>query len=99
MRELFVWYRVSEVRAAEAESAVLLMQQALRAEHRGLVAGLLVRRDEPAGVQTWMETYACPGTRGGIDADLQRSIEVHARSLDAVIEGLRHVEAFERLRG
>ena len=99
MRELFVWYRVREAQAAAAEAAVQAMQQTLRAEHRGLLAGLLVRRDEPAGVQTWMETYACPGTRGGIDADLQGSIEAHARSLDAVIEGMRHVEAFERLRG
>ena len=99
MRELFVWYRVGEAQAAGAEAAVLSMQQALTAEHRGLVAGLLIRRDEPAGVQTWMETYACPGNPGGIDAEVERSIEARARSLAGTTDGTRHVEAFERRLG
>jgi hypothetical protein len=99
VRELFVWYRVAEAHAAEAETAVLSMQRALEAGHRGLVTGLLVRRDEPAGAQTWMETYACADAAGGIDANLEHSIAAHASSLDALIEGPRHVEAFERLRG
>ena len=97
MRELFVWYRVAPSRAEAAHAAVLAMQQALMAEHAGLAARLLVRRDEPESLQTWMETYACAASAHGVDAVLERSIRARAVSLAAVLEGPRHVEAFERM--
>ncbi len=99
MRELFVWYRVAPVRAATARDAVLAMQQDLVAEHAGLNARLLVRRDEADAMQTWMETYARTGSANGVDAVLERSIRERALALDAVLDGPRHVEAFERLLG
>jgi len=97
VRELFVWYRVAPSRAAAARAAVQAMQQTLVAEHPGLAARLLVRRDEPGALQTWMETYACAASAQGVDPDLERSIRDRALSLAAVLEGPRHVEAFERM--
>lgn len=97
MRELFVWYRVAPARVAAARAAVLAMQQALMAEHPGLAARLLVRRDDPEALQTWMETYACTGSAPGVDGVLEHSIRDRALSLTPVLDGPRHVEAFERL--
>ena len=96
MRELFVWYRVDERRAEEARAAVTAMQRALVATCAGLQARLLVRRTDR--VQTWMETYAfAPGARNedGISATIEAAIAGAARALDGVIEGERHVEAFD----
>jgi hypothetical protein len=99
VRELFVWYRVAESRASTAQGAVLAMQHALMAEHPGLAARLLVRRDGPAGAQTWMETYANTSAPEGVGPALERSIEARATLLAAVHDGPRHVEAFEPVRG
>jgi hypothetical protein len=95
VRELFVWYRVAPSAAVAARAAVLAMQQALMAEHPGLAARLLVRRDDANAPQTWMETYACAASAHGIDPALERSIMERALSLATVLEGPRHVEAFE----
>lgn len=95
MRELFIWYRVAPARAAAARTAVLAMHQTLVAAHPGLAARLLVRRDEPEALQTWMETYACAASAQGVDPAIERSIRERALSLAAVLEGPRHVEAFE----
>ena len=96
MRELFVWYRVRAERVGEARAAVREMQDALASRWPGLQARLLTR-DEVGGGQTWMETYARAGgateTRG-IDAAIEDGIATAARSLAALIESPRHVEAF-----
>jgi hypothetical protein len=42
-----------------------------------------------------METYACAASAHGIDPALERSIMERALSLATVLEGPRHVEAFE----
>lgn len=99
MRELFVWYRVAEPKAAAARAEVLRMQQALAADHPGLSARLLARDDGSAALQTWMETYACRVSPAGVDAALEGSIERRAQSLDGLIEGPRHTEAFQPVRG
>ena len=97
-RELFVYYRVAAASACSARTAVEALQAALRDAHPGLEARLLRRRDDgPAGgVETWMETYARPGSPQGVDAALQRAIEDRAAvALAAFVDGVRHVEAFE----
>ena len=97
-RELFVYYRVAAASAHGARAAVEALQAALRAAHPGLEARLLRRRDDgPAGgVETWMETYARPGSPEGVDTALQRAIEDRAAAvLAAWVDGARHVEAFE----
>jgi hypothetical protein len=98
VRELFVWYRVDERRADAARAAVTAMQGALVAACAGLQVRLLVRRGG-SGVQTWMETYSrsasFPDDPSGIDATIEAAIEAAARALQGVIDGERHVEAFE----
>jgi Domain of unknown function (DUF4936) len=97
VRELFVWYRVRDERAEQALAAVRTMQGELVATWPGLQARLLTRVD-PGGVQTWMESYAratdSPPGQAGIDADIARTIELAALPLAALLEGVRHVEAF-----
>lgn len=75
------------------------MQEALAAEHPGLAARLLARGDASVELQTWMEVYACSASPTGVDAALEESIERRARSLHGWIEGPRHAEAFELVRG
>jgi hypothetical protein len=97
VRELFVWYRVDDARAEPARAAVRAMQRSLAASHPGLRMRLLVRPG--AGVQTWMETYAIvPSPRSdqrGIDPETEAAIADAARSLRGVVDGERHVEAFD----
>ncbi|MEP6738933.1 MAG: DUF4936 family protein [Caldimonas sp.] len=95
MRELFVWYRVVDARAAAARAAVQDMQQSLSVEVPGLRARLLVRKGEAKTAQTWMESYACSHGLAGISADIEVLIEARAQALAGFIEGTRHVEAFE----
>ncbi len=94
MSELFVWYRVRSRSAKAALSAVSTMQAALCADVEGLVARLLIRSDDDAALQTWMETYARPGHDAGVDVDITARIEARAKSLTGLIEGARHGEAF-----
>jgi hypothetical protein len=99
VRELFVWYRVDERRADAARAAVESMQRSLAQAITGLQTRLLVRRD--ADRQTWMETYARTQSSAvecdGIDATTEAAIAAAALSLNGVIEGERHVEAFDAL--
>jgi hypothetical protein len=95
-RELFVWYRVRRERAGEARAAVVAMQRSLAAQWPALQARLLVRDD--GGLATWMESYSSGATDAaptGIDADIEAAIAAAARALAGLIEGERHVEAFE----
>ena len=97
-RELFVWYRVRRESADAAGTAVVALQRSLRREWPGLQARLLVRDD--GETSTWMETYSLTagGTeddRRGIDAAVEAAIAAAAaQSLDGLIEGQRHCEAF-----
>lgn len=97
MRELFVWYRVDDRCADAARAAVAAMQRALASSCPGLRMRLLVRQG--AGVQTWMESYArAPSPHGdsrGVDAETEAAIAAAALSLEGVIDGERHVEAFD----
>lgn len=94
MRELFVWYRVSEGQREAARVAVLAMQQALRTRTAGLRARLLVRTDAQGSTQTWMETYAVAGSKAGVDNELEAAIEIEAAMTVPLIDGPRHSEAF-----
>jgi hypothetical protein len=72
------------------------MHRSLTAKWPGLQVRLLVRSD--AGRQTWMETYARARTArhdDGIDATLEAAIAAAALPLRSLIDGERHVEAFE----
>jgi len=95
-RELFVWYRVRRERGDEARVAVLALQRALRSERPGLQARLLIRDD--GETSTWMETYSLParsvGDDLGIDAATEAAIAAAALTLEGLIDGPRHVEAF-----
>jgi hypothetical protein len=97
-RELFVWYRVRRESADAAHTAVLALQRSLRREWPGLQARLLVRDD--GETSTWMETYSLTSRiadddRGGIDGVVEAAIAAAAaQSLDGLIEGERHCEAF-----
>jgi hypothetical protein len=95
-RELFVWYRVRRERAGEARAAVLALQRSLGAQWPGLQGRLLTRDD--VETSTWMETYSRPAQGTGDDAGVDRAIEAAiaaaALSLEGLIEGPRHVEAF-----
>lgn len=97
MRELFIYYAVDPAQAGALREALAAWHRALRAEHPGLIARVLVRSDAPGARQTWMETYS---TRpellpDGIDAALQARIEADARArLLPLIAGDRHVEVF-----
>lgn len=95
MRELFVYYRVRDADAARARKAVVAMQDELRATRRGLQARLLVRQGEADGPQTWMETYSAGSGSAGIDVACEALIEAHAIRLAPLIDGSRHVEAFD----
>ena len=99
MRELYIYYRIRRDRAEAALRAVRALQQSLRTSHPELVARLL-RRDGDAELQTWMETYAFAaaprhGMDDGVDAGLEVAIEAGAASFAALLEGPRHVEAFD----
>ncbi len=96
-RELFIWYRVRRQCADDARIAVAAMQRSLRSAWTGLQARLLVR--DGGDTTTWMETYSRPATsaadRGGLDAEIEAAIAAAAAPLDGLIEGTRHVEAFD----
>ena len=92
-RELFIYWHVAPGRLAEAGAAMAAFQQALQAQHTGLVTRLYCRSDDDAGRATLMETYALPG---GIPQALQTTLVVQgAQAAAPWCEGSRHVEVFE----
>ena len=100
MRELFVYYRVESAQADAARRAVQAMQERLRGAHPGLDARLLVRGGGGASLlQTWMETYALPGSPEGVDARLEARIEAAADAWSELRTGPRHVESFDVASG
>ena len=94
MRELYIYYRVEGVQAAAACRAVEAMQAQLRRDYPALVARLLTRAGDGSVPQTWMETYALPGSTGGVDSDLEATIEAEAATWAHLVSGPRHLEAF-----
>ena len=94
MRELFVYYRIDDGAASAARDAVEAMQERLRVAHPGLVARLLVRDDDASTPQTWMETYALPGSSAGADRHVEAAVEAEAAAWASLRAGPRHVEAF-----
>lgn len=95
MRELFVYYRIRKADAVAAREAVSGMQSELRLSQTGLRARLFTRQSVDGGLQTWMETYSLAGGKQGIDADLEAAIEAAAAAWSHLVDGTRHVEAFE----
>jgi hypothetical protein len=97
VRELFVWYRVDARRTGAAREAVESMQRSLAQAIPGLQARLLVRCG--ADEETWMEAYARVSSPAiacaGIDAATETAIAAAALPLGGLIEGDRHVEAFD----
>lgn len=92
MRDLYIYYQVSEGNAAALELRVRAMQARLAGE-RG-IAGQLKRRPEAAdGKQTWMEIYlAAPAA---FDAALATAVRDAA--LTELTDGARHIEIFTDL--
>jgi hypothetical protein len=99
MRELYIYYRVDAAQAAAARSAVQAMHDRLRHAHPALDARLLVRPIDGSAPQTWMETYALPGSAGGVDGDLEALIETEAAAWAHLVSGPRHLEAFVAAAG
>ena len=84
LRALFIYYRVSQTRTAEA-----LMQR-----WPGLQARLWRRTDEvasPAVEQTWMEVYEHPA---GVDVLFEQMLAEQVHMLPPGLIGPRHVESF-----
>ena len=94
MRELFVYYRVDGSDAGAARRAVGVMHDRMRRAHPGLDARLLTRAGDGSSMQTWMETYALPGSAHGVDASVEAAIEAAAADWRELLAGPRHVEAF-----
>jgi len=94
MLELFNYYRVAPAEAPHALATVQDWQAALRLRHPGLQARLLKKHSAvEAGIETWMETYAAPGSGPDLVAGLQAELAQGPPLLAAGIE--RHVEGFE----
>ncbi len=104
-RALFVWWRVDASRLDEASATANALQAALVRSMPGLQARLYRRVDASAAEggggatlpsATVMETYAMES--GGITAEVEVQIEAAAQSaLGGLVDGERHVEAFEPL--
>ena len=96
MRELYVYYRVPERDAVEAEADAVRLQAALRTKTPGLLTRLLRRPVASDGFTTWMEVYAMDAVvePAGVGASLQADIEREAERHLTRIAGPRHVEVF-----
>ena len=92
MRELFVYYKVASINAADARAAFAQMQSQLQRAHPQLCVRLLRRPEEVNGVQTWMETYSVAAV--GVDAELQSAIDSAGAAMQPWITGPRHTEVF-----
>lgn len=94
LRALFIYYRVSQTRTAEALHAVITMQEALMQRWPGLQARLWRRTDEvasPAVEQTCMEVYEHPA---GVDVLFEQMLAEQVHMLPPGLIGPRHVESF-----
>lgn len=93
---LFIYFKLSALRAPQALQRLAAMQDDLRAGHPGLTARLLARTDvQGAGELTWMEIYEHPqGLSDAFLADLEAAV----LALPAGLIAPRHTETFAELR-
>ena len=91
-RELYVYFRAPVSRADAVRAAAMEMQLRLRGEIPGLQARLLKRPEVSNGHDTWMETYA---SADGVSDALGSTIEQRAAAWCELLDGSRHVEAFD----
>ena len=84
----YVWYRVRDDAAAEAETAVRALQARL-ACRTGIAGRLLKKRDAP---ETWMDIYEGVAEPQGFERQMQELVERY--DVEMFLEGGRHVECF-----
>ncbi len=84
----YVWYRVPEGVAAEAETAVRALQARLACSS-GIGGRLLKKRDAP---ETWMEVYEGVAEPQAFERQLQELVERY--DVEMFLDGGRHVECF-----
>lgn len=89
MRDLYIYYKVSEQNADALELRLRIMQAELGAL-TGVYGEIKRRPDSRDGLQTWMEIYA--GTGDGFDTAL--SAAESDAALSELIEGERRTEVF-----
>ena len=98
-RALFIYYRVSLTRRADAFQAITALQQTVMRRLPGVQARLWCRSDEHASdavEQTWMEVYEHPE---GVDALCEQVLLEQVRTLPDGLIGPRHVESFVPMGG
>lgn len=88
MNHYYIYYRVSEKAADEAETLVRSMQARL-ACRSGITGRLLKKRDE-AGL--WMEVYEDVAEPARFEHLLQQAVDEF--DLGMFIDGIRHAECF-----
>ena len=89
MRDLYIYYKVSEQHADALELRLRIMQAELGAL-TGVYGEIKRRPESRDGLQTWMEIYA--GTGDGFDTAL--SAAERDAALSELIEGERRTEVF-----
>ena len=89
MRDLYIYYKVSEQHADALELRLRIMQAELGAL-TGVYGEIKRRPGARDGLQTWMEIYA--GTGDGFDTALSEAERDAA--LSELIEGERRTEVF-----
>ncbi|WP_332878592.1 DUF4936 family protein [Massilia sp. S19_KUP03_FR1] len=92
MFELYIYYQVADVHAAELLPLVRSMQAAL-ARHEDVGTGLKRRPESEHGLQTWMEIY----TGTAPDFADRLALAVGAAGIAHLIDGRRHTEVFTEL--
>lgn len=89
MRDLYIYYKVSEQHADALELRLRIMQAELGAL-TGVYGEIKRRPESRDGLQTWMEIYA--GTGEGFDTAL--SAAESDAALSELIDGERRTEVF-----
>ncbi len=88
MHHYYIYYRINEKDAGEAETLVRSMQARL-ACRSGVSGHLLKKRDEPG---LWMEVYEEVSDPQGFERLLNQAVDEF--DLDIFIEGARKMECF-----
>lgn len=89
MFDLYVYYKVPEGNAGAMDRRLRIMQAELCAM-TGVDGQIKRRRDNPDGLQTWMEVYT--GAGEGFEAALCAA--VRKADIPQLIDGPRHTEIF-----
>jgi hypothetical protein len=92
MRDLYIYYKVSDRNADSLELRLRIMQAELGAL-TGVYGDIKRRPDSRDGMQTWMEVYAATGD--GFETALAAAEQDAA--LSQLIEGERRTEVFTDL--